>query len=192
MKKIATLLFALVLFLVSANAQLLTWTPDFSKDNDNINVTMDASKGNQGLFNYANTSDVYVHIGLITSASTSNTDWKYAKFTWATTPAAAQATYIGNNKWTYSINNARTFFNAPSGVPAGETILKIAILFRNGAGTAVQRNADASDMYVPVYDNTIATRFTVPVFQPTAVRTPEPISKQVGDNIQLTAIANIS
>jgi hypothetical protein len=192
MKKIATLLFALVLFLVSANAQLLTWTPDFSKDNDNINITMDASKGNQGLFNYANTSDVYVHIGLITSASTSNTDWKYAKFTWATTPAAAQATYIGNNKWTYSINNARTFFNAPSGVPAGETILKIAILFRNGAGTAVQRNADASDMYVPVYDNTIATRFTVPVFQPTAVRTPEPISKQVGDNIQLTAIANIS
>ncbi len=192
MKKTATLLFALVMVIVSANAQLLTWTPDFSKDNDNISITMDASKGNQGLLNYSTTSDVYVHIGLITSASTSASDWKYAKFTWASTTAAAQATYLGNNKWSYSINNPRTFFNAPTGVPAGETILKIAILFRNGAGTIVQRNTDASDMYIPVYDNTIATRFTVPLFQPTNIRIPEPISKQVGDNIQLTATASIS
>lgn len=146
---------------------------------------------NQGLLNYATPSDVYVHIGLITSASTSASDWKYAKFTWATTPTAAQATYMGNNKWSYTINNPRTFFNSPTGVPAGETILKIAILFRNGAGTVVQRNTDASDMFIPVYDNTIATRFTVPVFQPTNTD-PEPFTKQVGDNIQLTAIANKS
>ena len=192
MNRTIPLLLALVLFVVKANAQLLTWTPDFSKDNDNITITMDASKGNQGLLNYATPADVYVHIGLITSASTSASDWKYAKFTWATTPVAAQATYIGNNKWTYSINNARTFFNSPAGVPAGETIQKIAILFRNGAGTVVQRNADASDMYIPVYDNTVATRFTVPLFQPTNIRIPEPITKQLGDNIQLTAIANIS
>lgn len=192
MKRILTLLCAIVCAAVSATAQLLTWTPDFPKDNDNITITMDASKGNQGLFNYGSTADVYVHIGLITSASTGPTDWKYAKFTWATTPAAAQASYLGNNKWSYTISNPRTFFNAPTGVPAGETILKIAILFRNGAGTAVQRNTDASDMFIPVYDNTIATRFTVPLFQPTSTRIPEPISKQVGDNIQLTAIANIS
>jgi Alpha amylase, catalytic domain/Carbohydrate-binding module 48 (Isoamylase N-terminal domain) len=192
MKRTIPLLFALVLFVGKTNAQLLTWTPDFSKDNDNITITMDASKGNQGLLNYTTPADVYVHIGLITSASTSASDWKYAKFTWATTPVAAQATYIGNSKWTYTINNPRTFFNAPAGVPAGETIQKIAILFRNGAGTVVQRNADASDMFIPVYDNTVATRFTVPQFQPTNIRIPEPISKQVGDNIQLTAIANIS
>ena len=104
MKRTIPLLIALVFFVVKANAQLLTWTPDFAKDNDNIVITMDASKGNQGLLNYSTTSDVYVHIGLITSASTSSSDWKYAKFTWATTPATAQATYIGNNKWTYTIN----------------------------------------------------------------------------------------
>ena len=80
MKKVLAL-FGLLLFLfVSASAQLLTWTPDFPKENDNIIITLDASKGNQGLFNYSTTSDVYVHIGLITSASTSATDWKYAKF----------------------------------------------------------------------------------------------------------------
>jgi hypothetical protein len=192
MKKISTLFLTVGCFAFTANAQLLTWTPDFAKDNDNITITMDASKGNQGLLNYSPTSDVYVHIGLITSASTTSSDWKYSKFTWATTPALGQATYMGSNKWQYSITNIRAFFNSPTGVPAGETILRIAILFRNGAGSSVQRNADASDMYIPVYDNTVAVRFTVPPFQPTYNRIPETITKQVGDNINLTAIANKS
>lgn len=192
MKRITILLLVSVNML-SAGAQLLSWTPDFPKDNDNLSITMDATKGNQGLLNYSTPADVYVHIGLITSASTSATDWKYAKFTWATTPTEARATYLGSNKWSYSINNPRAFFNsAAGGVPAGETILKVAILFRNGAGTVVQRNTDGSDMFIPVYDNTLATRFTLPLFQPANIRIPEPITKSVGDNIQLTAIASSS
>ena len=34
-------------FAVSGRAQLLSWTADFPKDIDNIEITMDASKGNQ-------------------------------------------------------------------------------------------------------------------------------------------------
>ena len=186
MKKIFTLF--LTMFAVSCTvlAQLLTWTPGFAKDNDNIVITVDATKGNQGLNNYANTTDVYVHTGVITSASSNATDWRYSKFTWATTTVPSQATSLGSNKWQYTISNIRSFY----AVPAGETILKIAILFRNGTGSTVQRNADASDMYIPVYDNSIAVRFAVPLFQPTFTRLPEPISKQVGDNITLTAVAN--
>ncbi|MGB3007565.1 MAG: hypothetical protein WBC06_13700, partial [Chitinophagaceae bacterium] len=188
MKKILLLIFSISLFAFTAGAQLLSVVPEFPKDNDNIIITMDATKGNLGLNNYSPVSDVYVHTGVITSLSTSNTDWRYSKFTWATTPVAAQATSLGGNKWQYSITNIRSFY----AVPAGETILKIAIIFRNGAGTSAQRNADASDMFIPVYDNTIATKFTVPFFQPTFTRIPEPISKSVGDNISLTAVANIS
>jgi glycosidase len=188
MKRISILLTLLACLAMTAQAQLLTWTPDFAKDNDNIVITMDATKGNQGLNNYTPTSDVYVHVGVITNLSANAADWKYVKFTWATTVPAAQATSLGSNKWQYTITNIRSFF----GVPGAETIQKIAILFRNGAGTTVQRNTDASDMYIPVYDNTVATRFTVPFFQPTYNRLPEPISKQVGDNIALTALASIS
>jgi hypothetical protein len=186
MKKLYAIAFVILLFPVGAISQLLTWTPDFPKDNDNIEITVDASKGNRGLFNYSPTSDVYVHTGVITNLSTGPTDWRYSKFTWGTTPAAALATYLGNNKWKYSISNIRNFY----GVPAGETIQKIAILFRNGSGSAAQRNADGTDMYVPVYDNSIATRFTTPPFQPLNVPVPEPITKMVGDNISLTAISN--
>ncbi len=187
MRKSLFHLVALVFISISSRSQLLTWTPDFAKDNDNIVITMDAGKGNQGLFNYSPTSDVYVHIGLITDSSTSPSNWHYVKFQWATTPSLAQAAYIGSNKWTYSITGGiRNFF----GVTPGVGIKKIAILFRNGSGTTVQRNMDGSDMYIPVYSNTIAVRFSVPPFQPTHTPIPEPINKQVGDNINLTAIAN--
>ncbi len=186
MKRFLPILVVLLTAVIPLRAQLLTWAADFPKDIDNITITMDASKGNQGLFNYSPVSDVYVHVGVITSLSTGSGDWKYVKFTWATTTAAAQATSLGGNKWQYTITNIRSFF----AVPAGEAILKIAILFRNGAGTSVQRNADASDMYLPVYDNNLATRFTIPLFQPTYTRVPEPITKQVGDNLPLTAISN--
>ncbi len=186
MKKIYTLCLAFVLLVISANAQLLTWTPAFPKDNDNITVTVDATKGNQGLNNYTPVSDVFVHIGVITNLSTGPSNWRYVPFTWATTPPAAQATSLGGNKWQFTINNIRNFF----AVPAGETILRIAILFRNGSGSVVQRNGDGSDMYIPVYDNNLAVRFSVPPYQPYYNAIPEPISKQVGDNINVTGIAS--
>lgn len=190
MKRILLLLTGAVFFAANTNGQLLAWTADFPKDNDNISITVDASKGNLGLLNYNPTSDVYVHTGVITNQSSGPTNWRYVKFNqnFNVPNAQLQATSLGGNKWKFDITNIRSYY----GVPAGETILRIAILFRNGNGTVVQRNADGSDMYIPVYDNTIATRFSAPLFQPLYTPVPEPIIKQVGDNIQLTAIANIS
>ena len=78
-------------------------------------------------------------------------------------------------------------------MPAAETILKIAILFRSGncsADCLAQRNADFSDMYVPVYDNDLAVRFNVPLMQPLYNPIPEPINKMVGENINITGIAS--
>src|SRR5512138_3484301 len=128
MKKRLILLLLPFYFVYASEAQLLSWTPEFPVDNDpatSIVITMDASKGNQGLLNYTPTSDVYVHIGLIDDSSTSATDWRYSKFTWGTTNPQAQAIYIGNNKWTYTITGGvRNFF----GVTNGIGIKKIAIL----------------------------------------------------------------
>ena len=150
---------------VLSYSQLLTWTPSLFSENNaaqTLVITMDAAKGNQGLLNYSSTTDVYVHIGVITNKSTSSSDWKYVKFAWATTSSAANAVYVGNNKWTYT-GNLRTFFGITD---ATETIQKIAILFRNGAGynNRVQRNVDGSDVtYGPsplrnTYDDAAANR----------------------------------
>ena len=89
MKKVY-FLFCVALLSLTSHAQLLTWTPSFPKDNDNITITMDATKGNQGLMGFS--GNVYVHVGVITSASTSGANWLYVPFTWGSTTAAAQAT----------------------------------------------------------------------------------------------------
>ena len=88
MKRLLTAVVCL-LCVHSHYAQLLTWTPAFPKENDNITIAVDATKGNQGLSGF--TGNVYVHVGLITSESANSGDWKHVPFTWATTPAAGQA-----------------------------------------------------------------------------------------------------
>ena len=171
-------------------AQLLTWTPPFPKENDpaqTLEITVDATKGNQGLLNY--TGDVYVHIGVITSKSTSSDDWKYVPFQWATTPANGKTTPLGNNKWKYTITGSlRSFFGMTD---ATETIQKIAILFRSGDGSKAQRNADASNMYIPVYSAAaFAVRLTQPAREPKFVPTPEAQTWDPGTTFTISAVAS--
>lgn len=186
------LLLGVVSFLCCvSNAQLLSWTPLFPTENDpsqTLVITVDATKGNKGLLNYTPTSDVYVHIGVITNKSTSSTNWLYVPFQWGTTPAAANATYAGNNKWTYTITGSlRSFFSITDPT---ETIQKIAILFRNGSGSLKQANADGSDMYVPIYTSNLAVRIDQPAKQPTYTPIPEPQNWTIGSNFTFTANAN--
>lgn len=164
------------------SAQLLSWSPSFPKDTDPIKITVDATKGNKGLFDFK--ENVFVHIGVITSTSRNGTDWKYVPFTWGSSVSTAQAISLGSNKWQYSINTIRSFFN----VPAGESIRYIAILFRSGNCTncASQRNSDGSDMYIPIYDNGLYVRFEKPAYQPTYTPTPEPIKINLGESIAVT------
>jgi glycosidase len=177
--------------LLQTKAQLLNWSPSFIQESSSaITITADATKGNQGLNNYTPTTDVYVHIGVITTLSTSASDWKYvpAFCVWGTTNASAQCTPSGANQWTFTINGGlRTFFGITN---TSEKILKIAILFRNGAGSKKLANADGGDMYIPVYDNGLYARIDNPLRQPNYTLSPETISKNVSDNISITANAS--
>ncbi len=190
MKKVLLLL-AVSLAWLPLFAQLLSWTPDFPQDGTTpFEITMNSTKGNQSLSFYTPTSDVYVHTGVITNLSTTTSDWRYVRPANFNAPVPAlNATNVGTfpHRWRFTITGGiRAFY----GVPAGETILKIAILFRNGAGTRVQRNLDGSDMYIPIYDGSLAVKFTTPPIQPTYFPTSEPINKAVGDNIAVTAVAS--
>ncbi len=189
MKKLM-LAFGILLFSQITFGQLLSWTPEFPTDNSSLVITMDASFGNNGLLNYSSTNDVYVHTGVITNLSTSTSDWKYVKYSNFSSPdPSVQTTYLGNNKWQFTISpTIRAFY----GVPAGETILRIAILFRSGNGSRVQRNTDGSDMYIPISTTALDARLKVPFKQPKYNMVPEPITKNVGDNISISGAANNS
>ncbi len=185
MRIIITLFF--LVFFISSKSQLLTWSPDFIQESsDPIEITVDATKGNQGLKDYAATSDVFVHTGVITNYSVNAGDWKHVKYADFNSPSpTVQCVYLGNNKWKYTITGGlRAYYGVTD---ASEKILKIAILFRNGAGTQKQANADESDMYIPVYEAGLNVRLDEPFEEPKYIPVTEPMNKNVGDNISLTA-----
>lgn len=179
----------LLLFSFTCFSQLLSWSPAFIQESSTpIIITVDATKGNQGLYNYTPTSDVYVHIGVITNLSTSPSDWRHVSSVWGTTNPLFQATSLGNNKWSFTITGGlRSYFSITD--PA-ETVKKIVILFRSGNGGKKQANTDGSDMFIPVYTSALATRLTVPFVQPTYLPQTETITKNVGDNVAITGVCN--
>lgn len=176
---------------IVTKAQLLSWTPSFPTENDaaqTLVITLDASKGNKGLLNYT-PGDVYVHTGVITNLSISATDWKYVKFNqnFNQPNVQLQATSLGNNKWSFTITGSLKNYY---GVPAGETIQKIAILFRSGNGAKKQANTDGSDMYIPVYNANLAVRIDQPFTQPYFTPVAEPQNWIVGTNFIIAAKAS--
>jgi 1,4-alpha-glucan branching enzyme len=187
-QRILFLLLVSILCSISSSAQLLSVNEPFPWDTSSVTITVDCSKGNMGLMNYASVNDVYVHTGVITNLSTGAGNWRYVKFNQdfnRPNPALA-ATHLGNNRYSFTIPGIRNYF----GVPAGEKIEKIALLFRSGNGAAVQRNSDASNMYVQVYDNAFAARFLQPLSEPRFEPVPEPVDKNAGDPLAIHYISN--
>ena len=183
MKNICLSLACCLVFLSAHSQRLLSWTPNFPTENGSLSFTVDCTKGNRGLFNFegGSSNNVYVHVGVITNLSTGPTDWKYTKFTWGTADPLAHATALGSNKYSYTISNIRSFF----GVPAGETIKKVTVIFRSADGNQKQVNSDNSDMYIPVY-NSYAVRIDLPVSEPRYIPWVEPINATVGSTIPVT------
>ena len=135
MKKTLLLAITLLTFL-AGNTQVLKWSPAFIQETSaTISISANTSAGNKGLADHLPATDVYVHIGAITNLSSNAADWKYVKFTWATTVGAANAPASGNNEWTFTISGGlRNFFGITNSV---EKIQKIAILFRSGNGLSL-------------------------------------------------------
>lgn len=149
--------FAILLLANFAFAQV-TMNPPFATDADNnVVITYDASQGNAGLLGE---STIYAHTGVITDKSTSSTDWKYVIAGWSTNTTKALLTRIGStNIYTLNLDNIRSFYN----VPAGETILKLAFVFRNANGSKTGKTASGGDIFVEIGQGNFQISVTQPV-----------------------------
>src|SRR5579863_1908999 len=187
MKKLF-ILFGLLAFLHSSRGQELISVPSFPQDTSTVTITVNCNLGNQGLLTAGGTG-VYAYMGLITSASTGPSDWLHvpAACVWGTPNAAVAASYLGNNQYSITIPNVRSYF----AVPAAEVIYKVAILFWGNSGAIAQRNADGSDMFVPVYGTSLAGFFSLPPFQPTYIPIPQPINDTVGSILPVKFMTNM-
>lgn len=167
--------FTLLFFAAHLRAQV-TCDPVFPNVDSDVTIYYDASQGNGAL---TGVSPVWAHLGVITNLSTGPADWKHVATTWGTNNAAATMTLVSGNIWKKSFN-IRTFFN----IPANETVLKLAFVFRNANGSIVGRAADGSDMFYDVYpaNNTLQTILV----EPSAAA----FLKNIGDQIPVQGTAS--
>jgi glycosidase len=143
MKSKNTFTLLLISFAFTLNAQILQITPTFPMQNDVVTVIYDASAGNGAL---VGTSTVYAHAGVITTASTSPTDWKFVQGNWGTADPNTIMTNLGNDLHQITIDIGNFY-----GFPNGTTVLQLSFVFRDAAGNIVGRAADGSDIYYDVY-----------------------------------------
>lgn len=161
MKK-STLTLSLLFFVSLIWAQVVTTNPTFiTKDYTGvIEITYDATKGTAGLKDYTGT--VYTHTGVITTASTSNSDWKYAP-TWGDNSAKYKLTSLGSNKWKLTITPSIASYY---GITTAEVVQKLAFVFRSGEkvnGSYLEgKDTGGTDIFVQLYDAGLNVAFTTP------------------------------
>jgi 1,4-alpha-glucan branching enzyme len=190
MRKTAFLFF--LLFVACRIQAQIQVNPFFPTDNEGVIITYDASKGNQGLLSH--NGDVYIHTGVITDKSTSSTDWKYVTTTWNTSDAAARMIKGSGTTYSFTIPNIRSYYN----VPAGETILKIAMVFRsyNPSGNALEGkasdlSADQGNIYWDVYPTgKVSIRYSKPEFEARYKPFLAPLNLSIGSTIEIEARSN--
>lgn len=179
--RILLLLIATASTSLGVYAQVLTATPAFPNVNNQVTVTFDATQGNGGLANC--NCDVYVHTGVITSASTSSSDWKYVTTTWGQANALWRMTPVPNqpNKYTYTIGpSIRQYYN----VPNGEEVLRLAFVFRNATGTLEGKGVGGTDIFYDVYPENIG--LTTSLNSPSGTNLDVPL----GDYIDVSGAAS--
>ena len=151
-------LFLILLFATLSFSQVVTWDPLFPTDDDTITIVFNASEGNKAL---QGASTVFAHTGVITDKSPNDTYWLYVKANWTTNLPEARMTSIGEDLWQIRFH-IRSFY----GVPEGETILKLAFVFRNPDGSKIGKTADNQDIFIPVYQGGVNLTLLQPASVP--------------------------
>jgi 1,4-alpha-glucan branching enzyme len=139
------------------NAQIVTISPGFATaETNNVTLTFNADLGTAGLLNQ---SVIYAHTGVITNLSTSSSDWKYVLTNWTTNLPKALLTRVGtSNAYTLNIGNIRSFY----GVPSGEKVLKLAMVFRNADGSKEGKATGGADIFVDINQGTFQLKINSP------------------------------
>lgn len=159
MKKLYTALVMLVMLCaIPAFAQVTTSPSILQEDSKNVTITYSASSplGNNGLLNLPASEFVYAHIGVITTKSANNSDWRYVVAEWPERDGSnAQAAnldknrlkYLTSNLYQLAIGDIRSYFGITDET---EHVKKIAIVFRNADGSRTGKTKSDGDIFVDV------------------------------------------
>ncbi len=152
---------------LTIEAQIITTVPSFVTEEGSIEVIFDATQGTAGLKGY--TGDVYAHTGVITSKSTSGSDWKYVKAAWGVNLPACKMSSLGNDRWKLVISpDIRGYYNITD---ASETVRQLAFVFRSADGSREGKDTGGKDIYVEVYKTGLNVVFLQPAAEISFIET---------------------
>ena len=138
----------------AASAQTVTTSPALVENTSGaVTITFHADGGNRGLLGSTASTPVYVHTGVITSKSTSPSDWRYAS-TWLDNAEKYKLTYAGGEDWTLTIPDIRAYYGVSD---ASEKIEKLCFVFRNASGSREGKTAVGGDVFVEVFPSGFPT-----------------------------------
>ena len=178
MKKILVSLLFSILISASGVSQLIVVDPAFPTEDDQVIVTFNSALGSGGLSGY--TGDMYAHAGVISSNSSSGSDWKYVKAGWTENIPDCKLTMVGDNLWELNIGpSIKEYY----GVPANETILQLAFVFRSDDGSLVGKTDTGGDIFYDVSGSgSLNVQITLPEERPYIV--------ELNDNILVEGNSN--
>ncbi|MBQ2189746.1 MAG: hypothetical protein II452_02630 [Paludibacteraceae bacterium] len=111
-----------------------------------ITIVFDATKGSGGM---VGATKCYAHTGLITAASSSDSDWKNVIGSWRKS-GQPELTSLGNDKWQLVIPNIYEFY----GVPETTNIRKLAFVFHDGPNGTKEGKAASGDIFIVLGEKT--------------------------------------
>ncbi len=158
MRSIIYVLFSFFFFQNVSLGQVVWTIPAFPTASEPVTVYFDATQGTGGLAGC--NCDVYLHTGLITSNSSSSSDWKYVFTQWGVANADWKMTPVPGQPDVYSYNIQPSIRERYNVTNPTEEILKLAFVFRNANGSLEGKDTGGSDIFYDVYpDNTDLSAF---------------------------------
>ncbi|MGI4823976.1 MAG: alpha-amylase family glycosyl hydrolase [Janthinobacterium lividum] len=159
-----------------AQTSPVTVSPVYFTGATPVTITYDATLGNGGLANY--TGDVYIWTGAITDKSTNDGDWRYLAGTNYSSPAASEKmTNLGNHKYSITFT-PNTYY--PGLGASGETLRKLAMIFRGTGGTPEGKGVGNSNIVVS------------PGVQVTITSPSSTVTAAAGTSVTVTATSNVA
>lgn len=141
---------------LGVSAQVTTEPSPLQEDATDVVIYFHADQGNKGLMGVSSSTGVYAHTGVCVKTADGKTkDWQYAP-TWGDNSAKYRLEYVSPNLWKLTIGNLRSYY----GVPANETITKLAFVFRTADKSKEGKAEGGKDIFVDVYQNGLQIALT--------------------------------
>lgn len=164
MRRLLFSLFFIIFSIPLSTAQVIWTEPVFPTPSQPVTIYFDAAKGTGGLNNC--NCDVYIHTGLITSKSTSSSDWQYVFTKWGEANEDWKMTPVPGRPNVYSFEITPSIKERYDVNDPNEEIQKLAMVFRDAAGNREGKDTGNKDIFYDVYPDDV--EFSATLLKPTS------------------------